>query len=163
MAEQNKPSFFRSMMMGVGGYIKGTIEAGIAGILAGAAIGAMAGALFPAAVAAAITTLAAASGITAIGTTLAAGTAATYGAIAGAAIGGSLLSSIGALSGLATSVIKSRETAKPAAEEMAHVANVAFTQGMMMGHQSAVEKSATHFRDRIAQERSLAAQQQRTH
>lgn len=159
MAGQNKPSFFRSMMMGVGGYIKGTIEAGIVGILAGAAIGAVAGALFPAAIATSIAALAASGGITATGA-LTAGTAAIYGAIAGGTIGGGLLSSIGALSGTFTSVIKSRETAKPAAEEIAHVANAAFVQGMVTGQQAAQEQQSTHFRDRIAQERALAAQQQ---
>lgn len=140
MADNVKPpSFFRTMMSGIRGYFKGTFVGGIVGILAGAAIGALVALALPASV---------------IGT-------ATVGsmALAGAATVGSLFASVGALSGMVTDVVRSRQTAYHSAADTATVANIAFTQGVAVGQQMSVaEGEQRTFRDKIEQERAAQGQ-----
>lgn len=145
-----KPSFFKSMWDGIDGYVKGGIVAALAGAAVGTVIGLGVGLLAPAAVMA-----------TAIGSVI--GSAPLGGAVLGAILGGTTLFPIGALSGTITGVVKSRETEQPKAEEIAHVANASFTQGMIVGHQAAHEQEhSTAFRDRLAKEREAQMLAQKT-
>ncbi|MBY0407907.1 MAG: hypothetical protein K2Q01_09465 [Rickettsiales bacterium] len=116
---EKKPSFFSSVMSGIGGYIKGAITAGLAGGFGGAIIGAIVGGI----------------GLALGGpVTLAAGAAAVgMSALGGAAIGGSILASLGAVAGMVTGVVRSREAKQPSAEDIVNVAKISFAQGVNVG------------------------------
>ena len=118
---QSKPSFSTSVLSGVGGYIKGAITAAIAGGIGGAIIGAALGGL-------ALATGGAAS----IG--LAFGAIASS-AISGSIVGAAILAPLGALAGLVTGVVRSRETASPTAKDIVNVAKISFSQGVHVGSQ----------------------------
>ena len=138
MAEQNKPSFFSSTMSGIGGYFKGAI--------AGALVGAAA--------------LAAITGILAL-TPLA-----TAGAIGiAAAWGAGIFGSVGAVAGATTGVVKSREVAQVDAQDVVNVANIAFAQGLVTGHEITAENpkaaalESKKFRELVDKQRAAAAEQ----
>ncbi len=136
MAKDEKPSFYKSVASGIGGWIRGALTGGVAGGLAGAVIG----------------------GIVALAT----GDIAALGM--GAAIGGGTLASIGATAGIITGVVKSREAGQPSAEDVVNVAKITFAQGVATGQAMVMEEAqqqmqaATKFQDRLAAERAAKAQ-----
>jgi hypothetical protein len=128
---EKKPSFVGSVMSGIGGYIKGAFSAGVIGAVAGTLIGAV------------IAGVSLALGGEGAAATLGEGVgqvAAT--AITGAAIGGGILAPLGALAGLVTGVVKSRETKQPTADDIVNVAKISFAQGVQVGHH--IEHSNHH-------------------
>lgn len=142
-----KPTFFQSMKSGINGYIKG--------LFAGGAVGAVTGALVGAAVAGL-----AAAGVITIGAT-------TLGAIGiGALVGANIFAGIGALSGMATEVVRSRERGQVSGQDVANVANIAFAQGITVGHELTVQneqaagKKSDHFRKMVEERRAHTEQQQ---
>ncbi len=147
-----KPSFFASTLSGVGGYIKGAITAGIAGGLGGALIGAVVGGVGLA--------LAGASG--GLLPALAAVGAAS---LSGAGIGASIMAPLGALAGLITGVVKSRETHQPSANDIVNVAKISFAQGVQVG--AHMEQAQGHgkgkFQEAYVKEKTVLAEQQIQH
>lgn len=133
---KSQVSFTESVASGMSGWLKGMLYGGAMGAIGGAVI----------------------YGLMALMT---GGTSAVAGAaIAGMIQMGIIGGGLGATAGLVTGVVKSRETGG-SAEEMAHVANVSFTQGVAVGQQ-AQQGQSTYFRDMIEKQRAQAAQQ-RTH
>ena len=136
-----KPSFFKSMMEGIKGYVKGALAGGVVGVISGAAVGALLGAV----------------GLVSLSTGAA--------AIAGAIWVGSAMAGVGALSGTVTGVVRSREAANPSAQDVLGVAKATFAQGVAVGQQmgqaQAVEaqEQGTRWQDRERQRRAQAAQQ----
>jgi hypothetical protein len=139
MAEESKPSFFRSTLSGIAGTFKGA--------LAGAGVGAVMGAVLGAGFAVATGGF----GLAAI----------AFGAIVGAELLAIPMSIVGALSGTVTGVVTSRETAQPSAGDMMNVAKIAYAQGVSVGRQLEQEQGqgteTTKWRDRHAQEQAAKA------
>lgn len=139
MAE--KPSFAFSMLSGVKGWVKGLLAGGLTGLVVGGVVGAAAGLLT--------------GGVGAI----------VGGMITGGYTGGSILGSIGALAGMATEVVRSREVSQPSANDIVNVAKVSYAQGIAAGHAIAQDQQAgqsTQWQDKETQRRAAAAQQSPT-
>src|SRR5262245_20877852 len=103
----DKPSFFHSMRSGISGFSKGLFAGGAVGALNGLVVGAI---------------LAIFSG---------------PGVILGSiATGIALFASVGAFSGTVTEVVRSREAHQVSGQDVANVANIAFAQGVQVGHQA---------------------------
>jgi hypothetical protein len=138
MAEDNaKPSFLRSVMSGIGGYIKGALTGVTVGGLTGAGIGALVG--------------------------IATGGVGAAAAL-GAALGASLLGTIGATAGTMTAIVRNREAAQPSADDVVKVAKISFAQGVAVGHnleqaagQQAEMAETSKWRDKYAQEQAARA------
>jgi hypothetical protein len=128
-----KPSLFSTVASGVGGFFKGLFTGGAIGALSGAAVGAV---------------LAATSVIA-----VPVGAA----ALAAAAIGAATFGLIGSISGSATHIVKSREGQQVPLQDAVQATNVAFSQGVSVGHNMAVGKSDVSFRQREDQRRAMAA------
>ena len=118
---EKKPSFFSSVMSGIGGYVKGAISAALAGGIGGALIGAVIGGITLATGGAA--TIPAAIGAVALS------------ALGGAGIGAAVMAPLGALAGMITGVVKSREAGQPSAKDVINVAKISFAQGVQAGAQ----------------------------
>lgn len=150
---EKKPSFVSSVMSGLGGYVKGAITAGLAGGAGGAVIGA---------VIAGITLATGGAATVAAGALAVAG-----GALIGAGIGAAVLAPLGAVAGLVTGVVKSREAGQPSAQDIVNVAKVSFAQGMQVGHQ--IEHVKHHGKGRFEQayaeekNRTMLAERQVSH
>jgi hypothetical protein len=146
-----KPSFLSSMWSGVKGYVKGGLVGAGLGILLGAAVGALVGTFFPI------------DFVTATGEAIKiAGTAS--GAAFGAGALGTVFGSIGALSGMATDVVRSREMGQPTANDIVNVAKVSYAQGIATGHAIAQEQEQQQgeqksFVEREEKRRTASAQQ----
>ena len=138
-----KPSFLSSFTKGAVGFFKGALIGGAAGALLGGIIaaGLVTSGLWAPVAAAAAANLS----VTTFGVTL--------GALAGAEFFGS----VGAISGLATEVVRSRETASPDTQDMVNAVKVAYAQGMEVGHSMEKERSGTHFQDKVKKEREAVA------
>lgn len=137
--QRTTPTFLQSVASGIKGFIKGGLAGAAVGIAVGGVVGAAAGLLL--------------SGLSlvlpAIGL--------------GAYFGGAILGSIGALAGLTTEVVRSRESASPSANDIVNVAKVSYAQGIATGHGLAQEQQAgqsTQWQDRENQRR--AANQSQT-
>jgi hypothetical protein len=148
MADNQKPSFMRSMISGIAGYAKGAIAGGLVGALAGAAIGGVIALFSPEAGIEIFKAIATA------GTQVPALGATAIGAIGGALSGGAVLASIGAFTGAITGVVKSREVAQQDLQQVADIAKASFAQGMAMGQELEQQRSKTPWQDRIAAERT---------
>lgn len=114
-----KPTFAQSVVSGIAGAAKGAISGSITGAIGGAFVGAALGGL-------------------AVATGGAAGVLAALATIGSATLGSSVIGAavfapIGALAGLVTNVVKSRETRSPTATDMANVAKISFAQGVQVG------------------------------
>jgi hypothetical protein len=126
-----KPSFFSSVASGIKGFFKGIIAGGTVGVLTGGIVGGIVGAL----------TLNPMSILGGIGL--------------GAAIGGATFASIGAAAGTTTEVVRSREIGQVSGQDVANVANIAFAQGVTVGHDMTMAKAAEahatsqHFQEMI--------------
>lgn len=131
-----QPSFLNSVASGIGGFAKGLFAGGALGAIAGALVGLSIGLV-----------------------TGGVGTA----VMAGAGYGAALFASVGSWAGMATEVVKSRETAANSAQNVASVANIAFTQGVSVGRNiEAAEGAGVSFREREEQRRAAQAWQQQT-
>lgn len=140
MAEQSaaalleKPSFIKSTVSGMTGFVQGTLTGGIIGAAGGAII---------AGILAAFT-----GGLGAIGGAL----------IGGGVIGALAMGSVGAMAGTMTGVVKSREASQPSAQDVVNVAKVAFSQGVIVGHTMSqnpeLVQEENKWRDKVARERS---------
>ena len=141
-----KPSFFKSTKEGIAGFIKGTLAGGLVGIIAGGLVGAIIGA---------------ATGGFGLAVTGA-------GALLGAAYGGAVLGSIGSLAGTMTGVVRSREAGQVSGQDVTNIANIAFAQGLSMGHERAMASPETSgpesrkFREMIDRQREQAATQSKS-
>ncbi len=153
---EEKKSFLDSTTDGMWGFIKGALTGGVIGALAGAAIAGIAALVFPGVgevLGAAITGQAAT--LSKVGVTL-----------VGGLVGASTFGAIGGYSGMATEVIRGRESTQISGQDVANVAKISYAQGMMVGHNIAQEQQAevtTKFRDKVAQQRAQTQQAQKTH
>ncbi len=127
MPIETRPSFFYSVTRGIRGYLKGAIAGGSLGMAAGIALGAVVGAIT--------------GGLAAIAT----------GAILFGLYGMLSTGAVGAFAGLATEVVKSRETDLPSAGGIVNLANMAFAQGVASAEIGGPE--TTKFRNKILSER----------
>lgn len=134
-------SFLGSLTDGVKGFAKGLLAGGVAGALIGGVVGATIGLLT--------------GGVGIVGAM----------ALAGALNGGAILASIAAPAGTVTGVIKGREAAQPSTQDVVNLANMAFAQGVAVGHERAMEnpeksqQESRQFRDMIEKQRMQAAMQ----
>jgi hypothetical protein len=138
--QQQKPSFFSSVVSGIGGWFKGLFSGGVVGAIGGGLL---------------LTALA-------VGGALIAGNPVTWAlaggaALSGATIGASVIAPIGALAGAVTGVVKNREAANPSAGELVNALNMAHQHGQMVGVQQGVAMSKNHWRNRISQENQAIA------
>lgn len=146
MAE--RPSFIKSVMSGIVGFVDGVIAGGLIGAVGGAIVGAIY----------AVVT----------GDVANAGTIATE----SAALSGTLMGSVGGVAGAMTGVVKSREAGVPSAQDITNAVNIAFAQGVGVGHNIAqvqqIEETQAlakmrgeenKWRDKIAAERTAAQNQ----
>ncbi len=149
---KNKPSFVSSVLSGVGGYIKGAIAAGIAGGVGGAIVGAALGGL-------ALAT----GGASTIGLALAAVASST---VSGAVMGAAILAPLGALAGLITGVVRSREPEQASAKDIINVAKISFAQGVQVGAKMEKMHSAGKFEQAYVEEKNkpmIMAERQVSH
>lgn len=107
-------------MSGIGGYVKGALAGGFAGAVGGALVGAV--------IAGASLLFAGATG----GLSVAAGMVVGE-ALGGALLGAMALAPLGAIAGLVTGVMKSREQNQPSASDVVGIAKVAYSRGLQSG------------------------------
>ncbi|MFW0776616.1 MAG: hypothetical protein ACN2B6_02730 [Rickettsiales bacterium] len=137
-------SFIESVSAGIRGYAKGLLVGGATGAVAGAVVGAIA-----------VAVTGGGLGLAALGA----------GALTGALSAGAAFAAIGAIAGLATDVVRSREKNQVSAEDVTNVANIAFAQGLAMGHDRAMNSPETSaaesrkFREMIEQQRAQSTSQ----
>lgn len=141
---QQKTSFIKSVLSGITGFVKGAVTGGVVGAVSGAAVGAVVGLL--------------------TGGVGAAGAA----ALVGLGYGAPIFAWIGGLTGMATGVVHSREP-EVSAQDVVNVANIAFAQGVQVGHEMTVahgqqaEAESRRWRAMEEQRRAQITEQQRQH
>lgn len=84
-------------------------------------------------------------------------------ALAGGAIGAAILAPIGALSGMVTGIVRSREANQPTAQDIINVANISLAQGINVGRHIERDMPKTRFAAKYKEEKILMAEQQREH
>lgn len=134
--QQERPSFFESLIAGAKGIVKGAIVLGAMGLIGGGLIGGLLG-----------------------GTGIITGGALVAGLAGGVAMG-NMGVLVGGIIGAVTGVVQHREAANPDPQDIINVANISFAQGVETGRHKNVSQEActelheasSKFRDKLKSE-----------